>query len=75
MISSQQIDLLSTIKLLLETHALLEAHLEVLMPKMLIFNQIPPTIEPLIDAHPQILHKVDPTLCRKVSNFLLATIF
>ena len=39
------------------------------------FKQISQKREPLIDTHPPILNKISPTLCRKVSNLLLAANF
>ena len=64
-----------TVKSLLEVHALIEAHSPIWMPKMLILKQISEQIETLIKAHPQILKKIGPSLCRHISNLLLAANF
>ena len=44
--------ILNTVKIVLEVHALIEAHHLVLMPKMPIFQANLKKNEPLIDAHP-----------------------
>ena len=50
----------STVKSLLQAHALIEAHSPVWTPKMPIFKQISQKVVPLIKANPRILKKNRP---------------
>ena len=65
-----------TVKSLLEAHALIEAHSPVWTPKMPFFEANFPKNQDSNKGPPtNIGKKVGPTLCRNISNLLLAVNF